>query len=163
MGYYIYRGSAPGFVLNQSSRLTLTFDTTYTDPTVLADQNYFYRVVGVDMHGNQGSPSVELLKQKLVTEVENTIAPKEFTLVQNYPNPFNPSTTVEFTLAESGKTTVKIFDILGKEVATLFNQEAEAGRLYRIQFNASGLTSGIYVSVLESGGKRLVRRMALVK
>jgi hypothetical protein len=58
---------------------------------------------------------------------------------------------------------MKIYNVLGQEVATIFDQEAEVGRFYQAQFNASRFTSGVYMSVLESGGKQLLRKMLLVK
>jgi hypothetical protein len=96
-------------------------------------------------------------------ELEVGLAPKDFTLAQNYPNPFNPTTTIEFTLEQNGRALMKIYNVLGQEVATIFDQEAEVGRFYQAQFNASRFTSGVYMSVLESGGKQLLRKMLLVK
>jgi hypothetical protein len=121
----------------------------------LAAGLYSYRLKQIDRSG--------AFKYTQEVQVDVGTAPKAFTLGQNYPNPFNPSTTLEFTFERNGKATVKIFNILGQEVATVFNQEVEAGRIYQAQFNASHFTSGVYMSVLESGGKRLFRKMLLVK
>ncbi|HEY6953260.1 MAG TPA: T9SS type A sorting domain-containing protein [Bacteroidota bacterium] len=116
---------------------------------------YGYRLKQVDKNGS--------FKYSNVEEVEMDAAPKEFTLGQNYPNPFNPATSIEFSVAQNGKAVMKIYNVLGQEVATVFDQEAEAGKYYQAQFNATRLASGVYVSVLESGGKRLLRKMLLVK
>ena len=89
--------------------------------------------------------------------------PRVLALHQNYPNPFNPSTTLEFTLEQNGKAAMRIYNLLGQEVATVFDQDAEAGRVYRAEFNAARLTSGVYVSVLDAGGRRLTRKILLVK
>ena len=91
------------------------------------------------------------------------MAPKELTLGQNYPNPFNPTTMIEFTLQQEGRAVMKIYNTLGQEVATVFDQVAESGRIYQVPFDASRLTSGVYLSVLESGGKRLQQKMLLIK
>lgn len=96
-------------------------------------------------------------------EVELGLTPKELSLNPNYPNPFNPSTTIEFTVPENGRVTLKVYDIVGREVATLFEGNAEAGRLYQAKFNASHLSSGTYISVLQNGSQRLVRKMLLTK
>lgn len=89
--------------------------------------------------------------------------PAEFALYQNYPNPFNPSTMIEFTVAQKGFTTLKVYNILGQAVATLFEGNAESGKKYSIQFGASGLSSGVYFSVLRSGREMQLRKMLLVK
>ena len=96
-------------------------------------------------------------------ELEVGSAPKVFHLAQNYPNPFNPNTTIEFTLPESGEVKVAVYDILGKEVAMLFNDAAESGKYYQVQFNASHLASGIYIAKLEWNGKQLLKKMMLLK
>jgi hypothetical protein len=89
--------------------------------------------------------------------------PHVLSLQQNYPNPFNPSTRISFTLAESGYTTLKIFDVLGREVATLVNGEMKAGVVNTVTFNASTLSSGVYFSRLESGGKAQIKKLVLMK
>jgi len=101
-----------------------------------------------------------------ITEVqraEESITPLKFELQQNYPNPFNPSTKIAFTLAKSGMTTLKIFDVLGREVAVLVNGPMKAGVLHQVQFDASKLTSGIYFSRLESSGNIQVKKLVLIK
>lgn len=96
-------------------------------------------------------------------EVE-VIIPKEFSLKQNYPNPFNPITTISFTLEEAGVTTLKIFNALGEELMTLINNEyLEAGEYHSRDFNASKLSSGIYIARLQSGNKIQIKKMILVK
>ncbi|MCX7985141.1 MAG: right-handed parallel beta-helix repeat-containing protein [Bacteroidetes bacterium] len=86
-----------------------------------------------------------------------------FMLEQNYPNPFNPSTHMKFTVDECKHTTLKVYNILGKEVATLFEGIAEPGRQYTIAFHATTLSSGVYIYILQSGHERIVRRMILMK
>jgi hypothetical protein len=84
-------------------------------------------------------------------------------LKQNYPNPFNPATTIEFTLAERGNVTLKVFDMLGREVATLVDGELNAGVLYKETFDASKLSSGIYIYRLKTEKSSLVRKLMLMK
>jgi Secretion system C-terminal sorting domain len=98
-------------------------------------------------------------------EVEATVvaAPAVFALLQNYPNPFNPTTNISFTVPSAGRATLKILNILGQEVATLFNGEAQAGIVNQVQFNASGLASGMYFSRLEQNGKTRMTKMSLLK
>jgi len=90
-------------------------------------------------------------------------APLVFNVLQNYPNPFNPSTTIEFTLAEDDRVTLKIFDMLGREVATLLNGELDAGKVHQVKFDASRLSSGMYFYRLEAGENLLIKKMILMK
>lgn len=85
-----------------------------------------------------------------------------FTLEQNYPNPFNPTTTISYTLGDAGMTTIRVYDMIGRVVATLVNQEMPAGT-HNVNFNAANLGSGIYLYELTSGNVRLTNKMTLVK
>ncbi len=98
-------------------------------------------------------------------EVEATIAtsPTVFALSQNYPNPFNPTTNISFTVPATGRAKLKIFNILGLEVATLFDGEAQTGIFYQVQFNGAGVASGMYFSRLEYNGKAQMTKMTLLK
>jgi photosystem II stability/assembly factor-like uncharacterized protein len=87
---------------------------------------------------------------------------KEFTLLQNYPNPFNPSTTINYRIPRSGFVTLKVYDILGKEVATLVNEEKPAGS-YEIEFSADKLPSGVYYYQLKTGSFIKTKKMVLLK
>jgi hypothetical protein len=90
-----------------------------------------------------------------------------YELGQNYPNPFNPSTMINYSLAKSGPVTLKVFDVLGREVATLVNGEVQPAGSHKVAFSTSSLThgasSGVYFYRLESGSFREVKKMMLVK
>lgn len=88
--------------------------------------------------------------------------PYSFNLEQNYPNPFNPSTTIKYSLPSESFTTLKVFDVLGNEVAALVNSQKQAGT-YEVEFNASNLSSGIYFYKLQSSGSVLVKKMMVLK
>lgn len=90
-------------------------------------------------------------------------APLSFELFQNYPNPFNPVTTISFTVPTSGHAALKVINVLGQEVARLFDGTAEAGRYYNTQFNGFNAASGVYFSRLEYNGKVLLRKMVMIK
>jgi len=87
---------------------------------------------------------------------------ENFQLEQNYPNPFNPSTVVGFRLSVAGHATLKVYDVLGREVAVLVNGTLSAGS-HSVNFDASNLTSGVYMYKLEAGGMSQTKRMTLVK
>lgn len=85
-----------------------------------------------------------------------------YDLAQNFPNPFNPSTTIRFSIPEAGVVTVKVFNILGKEVGTLVSGFHQAGT-YSVQFDASNLASGVYLYQLEAGSFKATRKFTLLK
>ncbi|MDE3056803.1 MAG: ammonia-forming cytochrome c nitrite reductase subunit c552 [Bacteroidota bacterium] len=88
--------------------------------------------------------------------------PVQFALMQNYPNPFNPTTHFQFSIAKSGFVSLKVYDILGREIATLVNEQKSPGT-YEITFDASRLTSGIYFYQLSSSGFVAVKKLMLLK
>ena len=98
----------------------------------------------------------------VVTEVEDELNLYSFSLDQNYPNPFNPSTTIKFNLAKAGFATLKLYDVLGKEVASMLNSELEAGS-HQVSFDASNLPSGTYFYTLTSGSFTETRKMMFLK
>jgi hypothetical protein len=126
---------------------------SYSDVCLISGR-YAYRLKQIDNNG--------AYKYSQSLEVEISI-PKIFTLSQNYPNPFNSSTTITFTLAEDGRTSLKVFDLLGKEVATLVDAELSTGVFYEYQFDAPRLASGPYFYRLESGKHHLVRKLLMMK
>jgi len=88
--------------------------------------------------------------------------PDDFTLKQNYPNPFNPSTKIEYSVPAESFVQLKVYDILGNEVATLLNEEQSAGT-YRVDFKAEHLSSGLYIARLSSGNHTNTIKMTLMK
>ena len=99
----------------------------------------------------------------VVTDVENEFnSISEYRLNQNYPNPFNPTTTISFTIPATSNVSLKVFNILGKEVATLVNETKSAGN-YSINFNASGLSSGVYFYQLTTDNFTSTKKFTLMK
>ena len=92
----------------------------------------------------------------------NSQKPIEFALSQNYPNPFNPSTEIGYSIPKKGFVTLKVYNLLGQKVATLVNQEQEAGN-YSIIFNADKLGSGVYIYRIKSGALTLTKKMTFQK
>jgi hypothetical protein len=88
--------------------------------------------------------------------------PSRFSLLQNYPNPFNPTTTIRFTVSENGFTSLKLYNVLGQEVATLVNTQLKAGS-YEKTFDARNLASGVYVYRLQSGQFNEVKKLMVLK
>ncbi len=115
---------------------------------------YKYRLKQIDYNGNY-----EYFELEGVIEVG---VPKKFDLSQNYPNPFNPVTKINFDIPVSGLVTLKVYDILGKEVASLVNETREAG-YYALDFDAGKLASGVYFYRLSSNGFSSVKRLVVLK
>ncbi|MDW8019738.1 MAG: T9SS type A sorting domain-containing protein, partial [Chloroherpetonaceae bacterium] len=96
-----------------------------------------------------------------VSEAE-TGKPSRFELSQNYPNPFNPTTTIRYQLPVASEVSLKVFDMLGREVATLVQARQAAG-VYQVHFNASGLASGTYLYRLQTPTFAETKKMTLLK
>ena len=114
-----------------------------------------------------GSNSISVLLNQLgVVSVddpyESTFEPNSFTLYQNYPNPFNPSTTIKYSIPRRTNVTLKVFDVLGSEVATLVKIEQPQGN-YEVEFDATSLASGIYLYRIKAGDFVETKKMVLLK
>jgi len=125
---------------------------SYMDESVISGV-YYYRLKQVDFDG-----SFEYLN---VIAVDLGI-PEQFLLEQNYPNPFNPKTIIAFKTAAEGQISLKVYDVLGNEVATLLDEQKPAGS-YDVELDASQLTSGIYFYKLTAGEFSSTRKMILLK
>jgi len=116
--------------------------------------NLKYRLKQIDTDGQ--------FKYSDVVEIELSELVKEYKFEQNYPNPFNPSTEISFSIPQAGNVKLTIFNSIGQEVTTLINKQMEQGN-YKVKFDASKLTSGIYFYKLESGNFVSVKKMMLMK
>ncbi len=107
---------------------------SFIDNDVISDEHYYYRLKQIDNDGNYVYSDVvdAIIKLRF-----------EFNLGQNYPNPFNPATLINYSVPQKSLVTIKVYDIIGREVASLVNEEKAAGN-YTVQFNASNLASGVY-------------------
>jgi len=97
-----------------------------------------------------------------VSGIINNSNPVSFGLEQNFPNPFNPSTQINYNIVNKGLVTLKIFDVLGKEVAVLVNENQEPGKYYAM-FNGDNISGGVFYYKLESDGRTDTKKMILVK
>jgi hypothetical protein len=97
-----------------------------------------------------------------IEEMPNQVVPKEFRLEQNYPNPFNPSTTIQFAVPQQAIVSLKLFDLLGREIATLIEEDIKPGA-YKLTFKSDGLPSGIYFYQFRSDGFVETKRLTLLK
>lgn len=120
---------------------------------VVDQDNYIFAgtyAVGVFRSSNS---TVLVKKQELI--------PKEFSLEQNYPNPFNPLTKIQYTISSNQFVILKVYNILGREVSTLVNKEQQTGS-YEVVFNASNLTSGVYIYTIKAGSFYQTKKLVLL-
>ena len=155
-GFDVERNSGEGF---EAVGFVPGFGTTtelrsynFTDTDVQAG-TYTYRLKQVDLDGTFE------YSDELVVEV---ITPLEFALEQNYPNPFNPSTQITYQLAENSNVVLKVYNLLGKEIAVLVDEQKEAG-IHKVNFDASSLPSGVYLYKIENAGLIKTKKMMLLK
>ena len=113
---------------------------------------------------SEASDSFTLTKEGSAPDFAKTGSeiPTELVLDQNYPNPFNPSTTIRYGVPEDGIVSVRVYNVMGQEVATLVSEWKGAG-VYEVNFDASKLSAGVYLFGVEAGGKQVVNRMTLLK
>ena len=165
---------------------TENFSTSYKDSTITGttylytdlqtDKKYWWRVKGYNTSGWGNFSKVQTFDTYIIS-VESEEIPLEHALEQNYPNPFNPTTTIKYGISERSFVELSIYDILGREVASLVNEEQDAG-YYNIEFKANNLASGVYLYKLEAeptgrqagnpssgGGKSFIqtKKMILIK
>jgi hypothetical protein len=132
----------------------------------VGDSAIYYVAVGFGTDKYKMEANMQLAQQKYsqITAIGNDskYMPSNYSLSQNYPNPFNPSTKISYQIPKSGNVTLKVFNALGKEVATLVNEEKSAGR-YSVDFQALRLSSGIYFYSIQSGSFHETKKMMLLK
>jgi len=95
-------------------------------------------------------------------EFSKSLVPTEFGINQNFPNPFNPTTVIEFSMPQSQHVSIKVYNLIGQEMATLVDQVKETG-IHTVSFDATGLSNGVYLYVMETEGYAVTRRMTLMK
>ncbi len=139
----------------------------YEDP-IPGTQNWAFRVYryAADYPGLEGrdltpGDPIELYPTS-IEEINSDFIPVQFELFQNYPNPFNPSTNIEFRISDFGFVILKVYDILGNEIATLIDKEMQTG-VYEVGFDAANLPSGIYFYTLRAGIFTDTKKMILIK
>ena len=153
-------------IIKRSTNNGLTWVTTPTSVTGLTHFDFVHAgniIYGYAVSSN-GSV-IKLIDTLLIltsNNNHNSEVPKEFSLSQNYPNPFNPSTVIGFKLAVNSFASLKVYDLLGREAATLVNENLKAGT-YEFDFDGNKLSSGVYYYKLATGSFVETKKMILIK
>ena len=170
-GYKIYSSHNQG-----AWNLLTTVDkntTSFTDPGVTLtggkfDPSVCYNISAIDLAGNESEQfwrprcvTAGIISKEVVSDNQKD-SHFSFYLSEAYPNPFNPVTQIKYSIVDNGIVTLKIYDVLGREIATLVNEEKAAGN-YEVRFDASQLSSGIYLYTLQVGNFTQTRKMILLK
>ena len=167
LGFHVYRSrSEPGTYMKISQQIIPGAGSTgeshrysFTDEDIEQNETYYYKLADLDFNGNMnfhGPISVTVNAQ-----------PTEYSLDQNYPKPFNPETVIDFTLKESGKVSLKIYNLHGQLISTMVNEEKSAGS-YSIIWNGTdekgiNVAAGIYLYALKVNGFEQVKKLVLTK
>jgi predicted acyl esterase len=169
-----FNGQAHSHVFKAGNRIRLVLtnldtapsDTAFmkTNPFVLPVLINGYNYVMLNQYSYIQLPiiGVPTAERDNLENGEHLSSPYRFSLEQNYPNPFNPSTVISYSLGSAEQVELKIYDILGREVRSLLNEFKPAGN-YSVEFNASGLASGVYFYTIAAGTFRDVKKLLLVK
>lgn len=134
---------------------------SFVDMTLTSSGMYYYRLRQVDNDGLEHYSQVVSINVSLLAVNETT--PIEFRVHQNYPNPTNPKTTIIFSVDKVEHASVVVYDILGKQVAMLFNGMTQPGRYYNIEFDGSSLSSGIYFFKVSTESHSEFKKMVLLR
>lgn len=166
--YVVYRAKASdvvtdqGVINNPKNIVDITGQLTLTDkpPAGPDGENYIYYVTSLSR--NNVESDFQKVEMEVVSAEEDLIVPGETRLKQNYPNPFNPTTEIRFELPESDFVRLAVYDLLGREVRTLVNENLPSGN-HTIHFDATTEPTGIYMYRLETSNYQATRKMMLIK
>ncbi len=164
--FKIYRSLTSDFDPTGLEPFAETIDTTFTDINIVIGETYYYILSAVDFNGNESAFSDDVSAEILSLD-ETMGIPEVFALRQNYPNPFNPITTLRYDLPENSFVKITIYDLLGREVKTLFNRTQDAG--YKsVVWNATNdhgkpVSAGVYLIQIHAGEFVQTKKMILLR
>ncbi|MBM2846094.1 MAG: hypothetical protein HW407_1406, partial [Bacteroidetes bacterium] len=138
-------------------------DSSYSLSSLQGNTIYFWRLKATNAIGTTSWSAIWRFRTQQVTLVlDEAVGPLNYFLSQNYPNPFNPVTNIEVSVPRYGRVAIRVFDILGREIASLVDEELAPG-LYTFRFDGTALPSGMYLYIMNVGETRFVKKMMLLK
>jgi hypothetical protein len=160
LGFHIERDGQ--YITNEhlpaAGNSTIENDYVYIDKGVENGRTYSYNLIAIDVDGVE-----QVANDTPVLATPMASVPSEFALHQNYPNPFNPITEIRYDLADNVPVSLKIYNILGAEVATLLDDMPQKAGTYTVRWNAQDIASGVYFCSLDAGQFKSVRKMVFLK
>jgi len=147
---------------------SITGNNHWDAPLDVNNQVYRFVITSPGLHNYHCTPHISMGMTGTITAtpvagVEDEIfSPGQFQLAQNYPNPFNPSTTIEYQVAETGNVSLKVYNVLGTEVAELVNKRQSPG-IYQVEFNAGKFSSGVYFYKISANNFTETKKMILLR
>jgi hypothetical protein len=157
LGFYVERGDVRSDLIQAAGNTEVENIYTYVDKNLDNGVTYSYNLITVDMDGKEVVANSEPVEAKPMAHV-----PTAFALHQNYPNPFNPVTEIKYDVPKNAHVTLKVFNVLGAEVATLVDADQQAN-FYTVSWDAKDLASGVYFCTLTAGDFKAVKKMVLLK
>jgi hypothetical protein len=164
-GSYYLRDNQTGEVIELREGSNYSFEITPDQSMKVPGDERSAKSLGdfADL-GEDSDPRFELLIAASGVDglTELGAVPDDFTLAQNYPNPFNPTTVISYQLPVSSEVRLEVYDMLGRNVATLVNEQVSAGR-HTVNFDASNLSSGVYLYRLQAGAQIMTKKLTILK
>jgi len=162
--YKLYRSPDENFEPAEEFLIGEVDLSEFVDPlTDVGD--YFYRISGVDIHGNEGEASPEI--NITVVDIDQVALPTEYTLDQNYPNPFNPTTTIKYGIPEASEVVLHIYDIRGNLIVSLESGTKQAGWYSQVWNGVDDaghpVSTGLYLARLQAGSYSRTIKMLFLK
>jgi hypothetical protein len=152
----------PVFVAKEGMEIPIDFEISDADNADREGQLDYSKEADGNSYQDVTKWAATFIGNKTVGVNDNPLTVNSFSLDQNYPNPFNPTTQIRYSIAKAGLVNIKVYDILGRQVAELINHNQGAGE-YTVNFNASNLTSGVYIYKIQSGSFTATKKMMLLK
>jgi hypothetical protein len=157
LGFYVERGDVRSDLIQAAGNSDVENIYTYVDKNLDNGVTYSYNLITVDMDGKEVVANAEPVSATPMAHV-----PTAFALHQNYPNPFNPVTEIKYDVPKNTHVTLKVYNVLGAEVATLVDGDQKAN-FYTVSWDAKDLASGVYFCTLTAGDFKAVKKMVLLK
>jgi hypothetical protein len=157
LGFYVERGDVRSDLISAAGNSDVENVYTYVDRNLENGVTYSYNLITVDLDGKEA-----VANNEPVSATPTAHVPTVFALHQNYPNPFNPVTEIKYDVPKSVHVTLKVYNVLGAEVATLVNADQKAN-FYTVSWDARDLASGVYFCTLTAGDFKAVKKMVLLK
>ncbi len=154
--------SSGELVTSQATNVPATYTFTFTAPATAGTATLYATGLGKSKTAWNNAPNFSIIVTPATSVTQESSTPASFRVEQNYPNPFNPSTRIRFSLPAASSTSVKIYDMEGREVATLGEGMMAAG-VHTAEWNASGFPSGVYLCRVRSGSYTVTKKLLLQK